>query len=158
MNHETAVANAKDVADRVLAPAARQNDREARFSSEAIKAFGPAGLLGLMLPADIRGSALGPRTFAPIVSEFAEADPSVAMVYLMHVCAAATIAAARNGATVAPTLKEIAAGRLPPWFSSSEALAASAELAVADFSSSTVAISFCSIKCSRRSSPTHCRR
>src|SRR5260370_23844504 len=29
----------------------------------------------------------------------------------MHVCAAATIAAARKGATVAPTLKEIAAGR-----------------------------------------------
>jgi alkylation response protein AidB-like acyl-CoA dehydrogenase len=33
------------------------------------------------------------------------------MVYLMHVCATATIAAARNGAAVAPTLKEIAAGR-----------------------------------------------
>jgi alkylation response protein AidB-like acyl-CoA dehydrogenase len=33
------------------------------------------------------------------------------MVYLMHVCAAATIAAARQGAAVAPILKEIAAGR-----------------------------------------------
>jgi len=33
------------------------------------------------------------------------------MVYLMHVCAAATIAAARKDATVAPTLKEIGAGR-----------------------------------------------
>jgi hypothetical protein len=40
-----------------------------------------------------------------------KADASVAMVYLMHVCAAATIAAARNGAAVAPTLKEIGAGR-----------------------------------------------
>ena len=105
MNHEAAVSNAKDIADRVLAPAARENDKEGRFSSEAIKAFGPAGLLGLMLPADIGGSALGPRTFAAVVSALAEADASVAMVYLMHVCAAATIAAARNGATVAPTLQ-----------------------------------------------------
>jgi hypothetical protein len=31
MNHEAAVSNAKDVADRVLAPAARQNDKEGRF-------------------------------------------------------------------------------------------------------------------------------
>jgi alkylation response protein AidB-like acyl-CoA dehydrogenase len=111
MNHEAAVSNAKDIADRVLAPAARQNDKEGRFSPEAIKALGPAGLLGIMLPADAGGSALGPRTFAAIVGALAEADASVAMVYLMHVCAAATIAAARKGATVSPTLKEIVAGR-----------------------------------------------
>src|SRR6516164_2209099 len=36
MNHETAVSNAKDIADRILAPAARQNNKESRFSSEAI--------------------------------------------------------------------------------------------------------------------------
>jgi len=53
MNHETAVSNAKDIADRILAPAARQNDKEARFSSEAIAALGPAGLLGIMLPTDL---------------------------------------------------------------------------------------------------------
>ena len=111
MNHETAIANAKEIADHVLAPAARQNDKEARFSSEAIKALGPAGLLGIMLPANVGGSALGPGTFAAVVSALAEADASVAMVYLMHMCAAATIAAARNGAAVAPTLEEIAAGR-----------------------------------------------
>jgi hypothetical protein len=34
MNHETVVSNAKEIADRVLAPAARQNDKEGRFSSE----------------------------------------------------------------------------------------------------------------------------
>ena len=64
-----------------------------------------------MLPVDVGGSGLGPRTFAATVSALAEADASVAMVYLMHVCAAATIAAARNGAAVASTLREIAAGR-----------------------------------------------
>jgi alkylation response protein AidB-like acyl-CoA dehydrogenase len=111
MNHDTAVSNAKEMADDVLAPAARQNDKEGRFSAEAVAAFGPAGLLGLMLPAQVGGAELGPRTYAAVVETLAQADASVAMVYLMHVCATATIAAARTGATVAPTLKEIAAGR-----------------------------------------------
>jgi alkylation response protein AidB-like acyl-CoA dehydrogenase len=111
MNHDTAVSNARQLADRVLSPAARQNDREGRFSVEAVAAFGPAGLLGLMLPEEVGGSALGPRTFAAVVATLAEADASVAMVYLMHVCAAATIAGARPGAAVTPILKEIAGGR-----------------------------------------------
>jgi alkylation response protein AidB-like acyl-CoA dehydrogenase len=111
MNHDTAVSNAKQIAERVLTPAARQNDKEARFSVEAVTALGPAGLLGLMLPDEVGGAALGPRTFAAVVETLAAADASVAMVYLMHICATATIAAARAGASVAPTLEEIAAGR-----------------------------------------------
>jgi alkylation response protein AidB-like acyl-CoA dehydrogenase len=111
MNHETALSNAKEIADSVLAPVARQNDKEGRFSSEAVSAIGRAGLLGMMLPAEVGGLALGPRTFAAVVATLAEADASVAMVYLMHVGAAATIAAARPSAAVAPTLREIAAGR-----------------------------------------------
>jgi alkylation response protein AidB-like acyl-CoA dehydrogenase len=111
MNHETATSVAGEIADRVLVPAARQNDKEGRFSTEAIDALGRAGLLGLTLPAGSGGSGLGPSTFAAVTARLAEADASVAMVYLMHVCAAATIAAARPGAAVAPTLKEIAAGR-----------------------------------------------
>jgi alkylation response protein AidB-like acyl-CoA dehydrogenase len=111
MNHETAVSNAKDIADRILAPAARQNDKEARFSAEAIAALGPAGLLGVMLPAEVGGAGLGPRTLATVVATFAEADASVAMVYLMHVCATATIASARQGAVVAQTLQDISAGK-----------------------------------------------
>jgi len=111
MNHETAVLNAKEIADRILAPAARQNDKEARFSSEAIAALGPAGLLGITLPTEVGGAALGPRTLAAVIATFAEADASAAMVYLMHVCATATIAGARPGAEVAQTLKDISAGK-----------------------------------------------
>src|SRR2546430_9439833 len=111
MNHETAVSNAKEIADRILAPAAKRNDKEARFSSEAVAALGPAGLLGIMLPTEMGGSALGPRTFAAVVATLAEADASAAMVYLMHMCATATIAAARPGAMVAQTLKDISAGK-----------------------------------------------
>ncbi|WFU39034.1 acyl-CoA/acyl-ACP dehydrogenase [Bradyrhizobium sp. CB82] len=111
MDHETAVSRAKEIADCILAPAARQNDKDARFSSEAVAALGPAGLLGIMLPTEVGGSALGPRSFAAVVTTLAEADASAAMVYLMHMCATATIAAARPGATVAQTLKDISAGR-----------------------------------------------
>jgi alkylation response protein AidB-like acyl-CoA dehydrogenase len=111
MNHETAVSNAKEIADRILAPAARQNDKEGRFSAEAIAALGPAGLLGIMLPTEMGGSALGPRTLAAVIATLAEADASAAMVYLMHMCATATIAAARPGATVAQTLQDISAGK-----------------------------------------------
>src|SRR3974377_2294112 len=91
MNHETAVANAKGLADRVLAPAARRNDKEARFSSEAVTALGSAGLLGMMLPAEMGGAALGPRTFAAVVATLAEADGAVGAVSLMHVFAPATL-------------------------------------------------------------------
>src|SRR6201981_2196402 len=111
MNHESVVSKAKEIAEQILAPAARQNDKHARFSSEAVAALGSAGLLGIMLPTEVGGSALGPRTFAAVVATLAEADASAAMVYLMHMCATATIAAARPAAAVAQTLKEIAAGR-----------------------------------------------
>src|SRR5215472_5044089 len=111
MNHDAAISSAREIAQRVLAPAAQLNDKEARFSSEAVAALGREGLLGLMLPAAVGGSALGPRTFAAVVATLAEADSSVAMVYLMHASAAATIAGARSAATVAPILEAIAGGR-----------------------------------------------
>ena len=97
MNHETALSQAKEIADRVLAPAASQNDKEGRFSSEAVHSLGQTGLLGLTLPTEFGGAGLGPRTFGAVLATLAEADASVAMVYLMHICASATIAAARPG-------------------------------------------------------------
>ena len=108
MNHEIALSKAREIADRVLAPAARQNDQDGRFSTEAVDALGRAGFLGLTLPTEFGGLGLGPRTFAAVTATLAEADASVAMVYLMHICAAATIAAARSGAAVAQMLSQIA--------------------------------------------------
>src|SRR5260370_10813085 len=110
LTHETAVSRAREIADRVLAQLAAQNDKAGRFSTEAVDALGREELLGLMVPTEAGGSGLGPRTFAAVIATVAEADASVAMVYLMHVLAAATIAAARPGAAVAPTLQEIAWG------------------------------------------------
>src|SRR5258708_9613973 len=111
LTHETGVWKSKGLADEGVAPAAGANDKAGRFSTEAVEALGQAGLLGLTLSAEVGGAGLGPLTFAAVTATLAEADASVAMVYLMHVCAAATIVAARPGAAVADTLKDIAAGR-----------------------------------------------
>ena len=110
MNHQTAISTAKEIADRVIAPAARHNDKEGRFSTEAVEALGQAGFLGLTLPTELGGAGLGLRTFAAITGILAEADASVAMVYLMHQCATATIAAARRTAAVERILREVATG------------------------------------------------
>src|SRR5690349_5366809 len=101
MTHEAAVLKAREIADGVLAPAAAQNDATGQFSSDAIQALGESGLLGVMLPADVGGMALGPRTFAAVTAALAEADASVAMVYVMHVMGTASIAAARADAAAA---------------------------------------------------------
>ena len=113
MTHDAAVAKAREIASGVLAPSAGQNDKAGRFSTEAIEALGEAGLMALMLSADFGGSGLGPRTFAAVIATLAEADASVAMVYLMHVLGTACIAAARASAAqaVRPILQEISAGR-----------------------------------------------
>jgi alkylation response protein AidB-like acyl-CoA dehydrogenase len=113
MTHDEALAKAREIASRVLAPQAAENDKTGRFPTEAIKSLGDAGLLGLMLPVETGGSGLGPRTFAAVTATLAEADASVAMIYLMHMMGSAAIAAARPAAAgaVKSTLNEIGAGR-----------------------------------------------
>ena len=113
MTDDEAVLKACEIATRVLAPSAGQNDKAGRFSTEAVVSLGESGLLGLMLPVDVGGLGLGPRTFAAVIAALAEADASVAMVYLMHLLGAATIAAARPSVTqaVTPILQEISEGR-----------------------------------------------
>src|SRR5215471_8356948 len=101
MTHDAAVLRAQEIASRVLAPSAGQNDKAGRFSTEAVESLGDSGLLGLMLPADFGGSGLGPRTFAAVTATLAEADASVAMVFLMHILGTAAIVAARPSATTA---------------------------------------------------------
>jgi alkylation response protein AidB-like acyl-CoA dehydrogenase len=111
MNVKNAASSASDIARSVLAPAAADNDKQARFSAEAIEELGNAGLLGLMLPADVGGASLGPRAFGEVVATLAEVDASVAMVFLMHTLASVTIAAAPRTPALEDVLKAMASGR-----------------------------------------------
>ncbi len=111
MNAQSAASAAGDIARSVLAPAAADNDRQGRFSTEAIEELGNAGLLGLMLPTDIGGMALGPRELSDVVATLAEVDASVAMVFLMHTLASVTIAAAPRTPALEEVLRAMASGR-----------------------------------------------
>ncbi|CAN5349491.1 acyl-CoA dehydrogenase family protein [soil metagenome] len=93
----------------VVAPGASRHDKEGSFSTEAIEALSASGLMGLMVSKDLGGMGLGPRALAAVVSTLAEADASVAMVYLMHVLGATSIQT--GGASFAPILKDVAAGK-----------------------------------------------
>ena len=111
MNAQTATSTASSIARDVLAPNAAENDKHGRFSTEAVVALGREGLLGLLLPADVGGAALGPRAFAGVVATLAETDASVAMVFLMHTVASVTVAAAPRTTPLEDALKAMAAGR-----------------------------------------------
>jgi alkylation response protein AidB-like acyl-CoA dehydrogenase len=110
MDLATALTKAKEVASRVLAPNAAKNDKEGRFAKEAVEALGQAGLMGLLVPADCGGSGLGPRAFADVVAAISEADASTGMVYTMHCCATACIAAAPKSAEIDALLADIVKG------------------------------------------------
>ncbi len=105
------IARAKDVTQHHIAPVASKNDRERRFNTEAVRALGEAGLLGLLVPSALGGLGQGPRAFADVVATIAEADPSVAMVYVMHVCGTACIVNAPQTDVTRAALADIVAGK-----------------------------------------------
>lgn len=73
---------------------ARAVDADARFPAEAVAALRESGLLGLTLPTDAGGLGGGPRELTQVVGALAGVCGSTAMVYLMHVSAAMSVAAA----------------------------------------------------------------
>ncbi len=69
-------------------------DADARFPAEAVAALRESGLLGLTIPREYGGLGAGPAEFVEVVRDIAAACGSTAMVYLMHMSAAMTVAAA----------------------------------------------------------------
>lgn len=102
---------AREIAERVVAPRAAEHDRAGQFPKEAVTELGKAGLLGLTVPPTFGGLGLGPRAFADVVAVLAEADASVAMIYVMHVMGTACIVGAPAPNDHAETLRKIAAGQ-----------------------------------------------
>jgi alkylation response protein AidB-like acyl-CoA dehydrogenase len=111
MTADTAVDLARTIAASTLAASASDNDRLGRVSTEAFDALGGAGLLGIMLPAEVGGAGLGARAMTGVIAALAEVDASVAMVFLMHTLGAATVAAAARTPALEQVLRDMAAGR-----------------------------------------------
>jgi alkylation response protein AidB-like acyl-CoA dehydrogenase len=104
------VATAARIAADTATPNADDVDREGRFPTESMKALADAGFYGLCLPLEVGGKGEGMRSFAGVVEELAGACGSTAMVYVMHIAAAQTIAASTTLVDRELLLKEIAAG------------------------------------------------
>ncbi|MDQ3158171.1 MAG: acyl-CoA/acyl-ACP dehydrogenase [Actinomycetota bacterium] len=78
----------------VTRESAQRVDSAATFPAEAVTALRQSGLLGLTLPEEVGGLGGGPRELVEVVTALAAACGSTAMIYLMHISAAMTVAAA----------------------------------------------------------------
>src|SRR5207253_11083932 len=61
MTHDEATLRAREIASRVLAPAAGPKNKGGGFSPEAVASLGQSGLLALLLPPALGVPALAPR-------------------------------------------------------------------------------------------------
>ncbi|HXH05325.1 MAG TPA: acyl-CoA dehydrogenase family protein [Vicinamibacterales bacterium] len=88
------IGDLRDLAAARIAPHAARVDEEGSFPSDALRALGEAGWLGLTVPAAYggRGQSLGVACAA--LDEIAQHCSSTAMVYLMHLCGLACYLAA----------------------------------------------------------------
>jgi alkylation response protein AidB-like acyl-CoA dehydrogenase len=81
------IQNVRDVAQRVIAPAAGDNDETGKWPELSLKTLSEAGMLGLTVPTESGGLGLGPSDFIAATEEIAAACASTAMIFVMHVCA-----------------------------------------------------------------------
>ena len=96
-----------------IAADAADVDRTGAFPARALDALREAGLLGIAVPEAFGGRGASLLEIAAAVERVAGACCSTGMVYAMHVCATATIAAgarADRPGPLADTLRSIAAG------------------------------------------------
>ncbi|MBG6212932.1 MAG: acyl-CoA/acyl-ACP dehydrogenase [Cryobacterium sp.] len=78
----------------VAAAHADQVDTDGAYPVDAVEALRTSGLLGLVISEDSGGMGAGPAEFIEVVGSIAAACGSTAMIYLMHVAAAVTVASA----------------------------------------------------------------
>ncbi|MEB0203653.1 acyl-CoA dehydrogenase family protein, partial [Cryobacterium sp. 5I3] len=78
----------------VAAAHAQQVDADGSYPVDSVAALRSSGLLGLVISEDAGGMGAGPVEFTEVLSAIAVACGSTAMIYLMHVAAAVTVASA----------------------------------------------------------------
>jgi len=105
------VERAAQVAREVVAKHAAQVDSDGTFPEASLKALRDGGFFGLALPHADGGLGHAPRVFAAVTEEIATACSSTAMIYVMHVTAAAAIASSAKLVERKSVLADIAAGR-----------------------------------------------
>ena len=86
-------------------------DQNAVFPQAAINELGEQSFFGLCLPSECGGRGQTPGVFAGVVEQLAQACPSTAMIYVMHVTAARAFVASKTLTGRDAFLAEIAAGK-----------------------------------------------
>jgi isovaleryl-CoA dehydrogenase len=110
-NADGVLAEVRDLAQTLIAPAAAEIDRESRFPDEQLSALGRVGALGLLVPGEQGGVGAGLVALADVCEAVGGACASTGMVFLMHSVTAATVAG--GGGESAPELLEpMASGEL----------------------------------------------
>src|SRR4051812_14087324 len=91
-DYEALRAEIRSIADEVIRPNAARIDAEGIFPRDNLSALGRAGWNGVLLPKELGGLGLDHVAFAIAAEEIGRVCASTALVYVMHVGAAQTIA------------------------------------------------------------------
>ena len=104
-------AGAASIAREVGLRWAPEVDSQGRFPKETLAALAERGFMGLCVPENLGGKALGPRAFAAVAEELAQGCAATAMVYVMHISAAQAIASSATLEGRDDLLRQIASGK-----------------------------------------------
>jgi isovaleryl-CoA dehydrogenase len=105
------VATVRDVAQNVTAPRAAEDDRDARWPAETMRALADAGLMGLTAPRAVGGLEAGMRGLVAASETLARESASAGLCYAMHCVGTMVIAAKATDAQRERYLEPIARGR-----------------------------------------------
>ncbi|MDR3004884.1 MAG: acyl-CoA/acyl-ACP dehydrogenase [Acidovorax sp.] len=101
----------EEVVREVIAPAAEETDRQARYPRAALNALGKAGLLGLLSSTEVGGLGGGLPEAVRVIERIAQDCPCTAMVLTMHYCGVALIEPFGGSPEMDAVRRDIAAGR-----------------------------------------------
>ncbi|MGH2881655.1 MAG: acyl-CoA dehydrogenase family protein [Solirubrobacteraceae bacterium] len=110
-NVDGVLAEVRDLAQALIAPAAAEIDLESRFPDEQLSALGRVGALGLLVPREQGGFGAGLVALASGCEAVGGACASTGMVFLMHSVTAATVAGG-GGGSAARLLEAMASGEM----------------------------------------------
>jgi len=74
----------RDFAENNIRPVVMHYDESQEFPSDVIKQLGELGFLGILVPEELGGAALGYLDFVIIIEELAKVDPSIALSVAAH--------------------------------------------------------------------------
>lgn len=108
-NVDSVLAEVRELAQSLIAPAAAAVDSQSRFPDEQLSALGQVGALGLLVPCEHGGVGAGLVVLADACEAIGAACASTGMVFLMHSVTAATVAGG-GGESAARLLEGMASG------------------------------------------------